>query len=316
MLAWDVFISHASEDKPAVTIPLANVLQRAGLRVWLDRQELRLGDSLLAKIDEGLANSRFGVVILSPSFFAKEWPRRELDGLVALEDAHARSQILPVWHEINKQELAKHSPTLAGLLAANTADGIAAVAGQIVEVVTEPGSRAPSELAPTPLRLLVNLLDSKPQQHDVVGFLSSHPRLVRRAIPHEDETALWSTRLGPLVVDLCVKRTKHTTREVTWTLVQFQPPAEPPTTQYELSRPLRTRIDELRSLRRWIGENLTDAREVLTDVVPAFSGIVVAGRRQMLSDGDAQTLRRHHESVPNIEIRTYDWVVDAAADVD
>ena len=50
---WDVFISHASEDKAAVTNPLANSLERAGLRVWLDRQELRLGDSLREKIDEG-----------------------------------------------------------------------------------------------------------------------------------------------------------------------------------------------------------------------------------------------------------------------
>jgi hypothetical protein len=85
--AWDVFISHASEDKDAVAIPLAQVLRRAGLRVWLDRQELRIGDSLHEKIDEGLANSRYGIVVISPSFLTKRFPRKELDDLFAIDTA-------------------------------------------------------------------------------------------------------------------------------------------------------------------------------------------------------------------------------------
>jgi hypothetical protein len=76
VLAWDVFISHASEDKDAVAIPLAQILHRAGLRIWLDRQELRIGDSLHEKIDEGLAYSRYGIVIISPSFLAKRFLRK------------------------------------------------------------------------------------------------------------------------------------------------------------------------------------------------------------------------------------------------
>lgn len=87
MKSWDVFISHASEDKETVVLPLCAALRRAGLKIWLDRQELHLGDSLREKIDEGLANSRFGVVVLSPSFMAKGWPRRELNGLMAIEES-------------------------------------------------------------------------------------------------------------------------------------------------------------------------------------------------------------------------------------
>ena len=82
---WDVFVSHASEDKDAVAEPLVRALVDAGLRVWYDRIELRLGDSLRGKIDEGLAHSRFGIVILSPSFFAKHWPKQELNGLAQRE---------------------------------------------------------------------------------------------------------------------------------------------------------------------------------------------------------------------------------------
>jgi hypothetical protein len=57
-MQWDVFISHATEDKDEVARPLAQALHNAGLRVWLDENELQLGDSLRAKIDHGLANAR------------------------------------------------------------------------------------------------------------------------------------------------------------------------------------------------------------------------------------------------------------------
>ena len=69
--AWDVFISHAGEDKETVALPLANALTRAGVRVWVDKHQLTIGDSLTEKIDEGLTQSYFGIVILRPSFFAK-----------------------------------------------------------------------------------------------------------------------------------------------------------------------------------------------------------------------------------------------------
>lgn len=90
-LRWDVFISHASEDKGDAARPLANELSSRGLRVWFDETTLELGDSLQVKIDEGLANSRFGIVLLSKAFFEKNWPKRELDGLVSREVAGQRS---------------------------------------------------------------------------------------------------------------------------------------------------------------------------------------------------------------------------------
>jgi len=65
---YDVFISHASEDKDAVVRPLAAALSNGGLKVWYDEFELKIGDSLRRKIDTGLANSRFGVIVLSRSF--------------------------------------------------------------------------------------------------------------------------------------------------------------------------------------------------------------------------------------------------------
>ena len=68
---YDVFISHATEDKDDIVRPLAHALQDAGLRVWYDEFELKLGDSLRRKIDVGLVNSSFGIVVFSYLFFRK-----------------------------------------------------------------------------------------------------------------------------------------------------------------------------------------------------------------------------------------------------
>lgn len=132
---WDVFISHASEDKDAVAEPLANELRKHGLKVWLDKTELRIGDSLRRKIDHGLAHSTFGVVILSKNFFAKGWPQYELDGIIGMS-VNGDQRMLPIWHEISRDEVAKQSPSLVDRIARNTAiNTIAEIAEEIAEVV-------------------------------------------------------------------------------------------------------------------------------------------------------------------------------------
>ena len=128
---WDVFISHASEDKLSVALPLSEKLIQKGFRVWLDEHQLTLGDSLRRKIDEGLAKSRFGIVILSKSFFSKEWPQKELDALVAREDEKEKV-ILPIWHEVDQTFVKKYSPILADKFAVSTSYGLNKVATEIV----------------------------------------------------------------------------------------------------------------------------------------------------------------------------------------
>ena len=77
ILLADVFISHAAEDKEKVARPLAEALIEQGLDVWYDEFSLNLGDSLQESIDKGISESRFGIVILSKSFFGKNWPKKE-----------------------------------------------------------------------------------------------------------------------------------------------------------------------------------------------------------------------------------------------
>jgi len=84
------------------------------MRPSAGRAASRAGDSLRRTIDRGLGSSRFGVVVLSDSFFQKEWPNRELDGLVALETS-GEMRILPIWHKVSKDEVARYSAPLAEL---------------------------------------------------------------------------------------------------------------------------------------------------------------------------------------------------------
>ncbi len=120
LTSYDVFVSHASEDKESFVRPFAKKLIAAGVTTFYDEMTLVWGDSLRRRIEEGLSRSRFGLVVLSKSFFAKEWPQRELDGLVQLE-MQGQARILPIWHEISKDEVTRFSPMLADKLAISTA---------------------------------------------------------------------------------------------------------------------------------------------------------------------------------------------------
>lgn len=116
---YDFFISHASEDKDDIVRDLAEALKNSGFEVWYDEFELKIGDSLRKKIDYGLSNANYGIVIVSPSFVKKNWTEYELNGMVARE-MNGHKVILPIWHKISKDEVLKFSPTLADKLALNT----------------------------------------------------------------------------------------------------------------------------------------------------------------------------------------------------
>jgi len=117
---YDVFISHASEDKDSLVRPLAVSLAKEGYRVWYDEFELKIGDGLSKSIDHGLSQSGYGLVVLSPAFFSKNWPRYELDGLIARQMV-GEKVILPIWHKTCRDEILKYSPPLADKLALDSA---------------------------------------------------------------------------------------------------------------------------------------------------------------------------------------------------
>jgi hypothetical protein len=133
VIEYDVFISHASEDKDGFVTPLAKALKEKGVNVWYDEFTLKLGDSLRESIDRGLSNSRYGLVVLSHHFFSKDWPKRELNALFATMKAGER-RILPIWHELTAQEVQEYSPLLSDLLAAKSSDGVENIVNMVIEV--------------------------------------------------------------------------------------------------------------------------------------------------------------------------------------
>ena len=132
---YDVFISHASEDKDEVVRPLAIALKLEGLTVWYDEFELKIGDSLRRKIDKGLSNSRFGIVVLSKDFIRKGWTNYELDGIIT-KSISDEQIVLPIWHNITKKKVIEYSPSLADKLARNTSSyTVEEIATEIAEVI-------------------------------------------------------------------------------------------------------------------------------------------------------------------------------------
>ncbi len=119
---YDVFVSHAWEDKASFADEFVEELQKLGVKVWYDTQKIRWGDSMRTKIDEGLKKSKFGVAILSPDYIkdGKYWTKAELDGLFQLDSINGKT-LLPIWHHLTKKDVMDYSPIIASRLAMNTA---------------------------------------------------------------------------------------------------------------------------------------------------------------------------------------------------
>jgi hypothetical protein len=132
---WDVFISHASEDKENFVKELADVLNYLGVKVWYDEFTLKVGMSLVNSIDAGLKKSRFGIVVLSKSFISKPWTDYEKKSLVTRE-LNGKQLILPIWHNISKNEVIEFSAFLADKVALNTSiDKFQIIILKLLEVI-------------------------------------------------------------------------------------------------------------------------------------------------------------------------------------
>jgi len=133
---YDVFISHASEDKDDVARPLASLLQEFGLRVWFDEFEFRIGDNLIAKLNAGIDESRSGILILSNNFFGKNWTEHELKRLENLAVTENRV-LFPVWHKITEAEVREYRASMSEIFARSTATHtVMEIAKEIYDVIS------------------------------------------------------------------------------------------------------------------------------------------------------------------------------------
>jgi hypothetical protein len=332
---WDVFISHASEDKENVARPLADALRRTGMKVWLDQQELEIGDSLSEKVDEGLSKSYFGVVILSKAFFLKHWPRRELAGLRSREEA-GRKIILPVWHKVTKAEVSKFSPILADALAATTKNGIEKLADQISRVVFSPSSGSPSVQAPSLSRAMSNILESDSDRNVMVDFIRSTDRRLNMYNLFGPHQRRFDKTIGNITFDIVGFYTGHYVeyRFSLFSRIWKDPFAAGP--RIRISKEVRATLSEMLDSKKHFedhwrplhSELLADGRDrgalyTGNDSEYWFSRFMewkpntifqlFCGRRAAIDRTDAHTaawgqLQKEHEG---IRIRSYDAVLDA-----
>jgi hypothetical protein len=182
-MEWDVFISHASEDKENFARPLANQLREKGLRVWFDEFTLTIGDSLRRSIDQGLAKSRYGVVVISPDFLKKEWPQKELDGLVSREIEGVKV-ILPVWHNIGATEIRTWSPMLSDRLAATSSKGLDHVTEQLLEAMRRGQPRVGQDAATAPPQQTHSPMEHRNYASEL------HRRRVAQILDHKGAAAI------------------------------------------------------------------------------------------------------------------------------
>ncbi|MFQ5788460.1 MAG: TIR domain-containing protein [Thermodesulfobacteriota bacterium] len=108
----DIFLCHASEDKHDIVKPLVIACEEAGISYWYDEAEIKWGDSIPQKVNEGLEKSRYVVVILSESFIKKNWPERELNSQLNIEASTGEVRVLPLLSGTDKTKkniLSKYS---------------------------------------------------------------------------------------------------------------------------------------------------------------------------------------------------------------
>lgn len=119
---YDVFVSHAWEDKEEFVDEFVQALKNRNINVWYDKDKIKWGDTMRVRIDNGLRKSKFGVVVLSPNYIAegKYWTKAELDGLFQLESINGK-KLLPIWHNLTKKQVMDYSPIIASKLAMTTA---------------------------------------------------------------------------------------------------------------------------------------------------------------------------------------------------
>lgn len=135
------FISYAREDERSAAKPIAEELERRNFKIWVDRKEIADGEPFEDKLLAGLRNCHYGIVILSSRFLEKEWPKRELDLLLSIEQVDVQSRIVFVLHQMATSELQTVAPKLAARTPISTNLGAQAVCDKVLEAVLSLSAR-------------------------------------------------------------------------------------------------------------------------------------------------------------------------------
>lgn len=130
----DAFLCHAWDDRKGAAKELHDLLVSAGVKVWFSEKDLGLGVPMMRAIDKGLANSRIGLVLVTPALLAR-LPKESIADK-ELSTLLARNQLIPIVHNTTYEALRNVSPMLASRSGLDTAeDAMPVVAKKIAELV-------------------------------------------------------------------------------------------------------------------------------------------------------------------------------------
>ncbi|WP_347926064.1 toll/interleukin-1 receptor domain-containing protein [Pontimicrobium sp. SW4] len=131
----DIFLCHAWDDRKESALELYNLLESNGVNVWFSEKDIPLGTSFLREIDKGLAKSKIGIVLVTPSFLKRVQnegvAEKELSALLATD------QLVPIVHNTTYDELRDVSPLLGSRNGLDTQeDTMENVAKKLAELIT------------------------------------------------------------------------------------------------------------------------------------------------------------------------------------
>jgi hypothetical protein len=112
------FISHDSKNKELIAKPIANGLNSRLCHVWYDEYSMKVGDSLRESIEKGIKEAKKCVLILTPEFLKNPgWTKKEFNSIFTREMIFEERIVLPIWHNVKKEEVYDYSPSLADTVA-------------------------------------------------------------------------------------------------------------------------------------------------------------------------------------------------------
>ena len=109
---YDVFISHANADKEKYVDDLWKVVSGLGIRIFYDKDVISWGDNWKEIILNGTADSEFAIIVISKSFFGREWTEKQLNEFLSQQNESGQKIVLPLLYEIERSDLINHYPEL------------------------------------------------------------------------------------------------------------------------------------------------------------------------------------------------------------
>lgn len=181
---WDIFLSHASEDKIDFVEPLADELRERDVHVWYDDESLAIGGSIRQGIDDGLLSSRYTVVIVSDHYIRKEWTKKELGALFALE-SNGRHRVIPIYHNITAEDVRAFSPMLADRKAINSEIGRERIVDELLKLLNKDGTTEQQVISETRgdscrcVHVVLAGCGWWARNRTVLPFVTSNPRAIK-----------------------------------------------------------------------------------------------------------------------------------------